>query len=223
MILRTMTALLALQLTAPLALEYAPPPSPPENSLDSEVIVLNVGLNEDGFPNHAQVELGAASFTAPVVAAVREWKFRNETRKPQMVSVTVFFRARTIFPDQTRYLTGFADRRDPGDAPPLPINVTDPGFPPTSVAEGIVIVQVDVDAQGEPAEIHVVNAVDSLTHGTVQTIRQWRFRPAIRGGRAVPGTAIVAISYLRPVVVGLTNGPVTSPRQSRPGRFVDPH
>jgi TonB family protein len=70
-----------------------------------------------------------------------------------------------------------------------------------SVAEGEVILELRLSASGSLEKLTVLQGVPGLTEFTERKVRSWRFVPALRAGQAVPGTVVVAISYLRPVVV----------------------
>jgi TonB family protein len=74
--------------------------------------------------------------------------------------------------------------------PALPMVYPDPAILPWQVpsgVEGTVIVEVTIDAQGNVIETKVLQA---LGHGieekVIAALRNWRFRPAMMDGRAIP-------------------------------------
>jgi TonB family protein len=74
--------------------------------------------------------------------------------------------------------------------PALPMVYPDPAILPWQVpsgVEGTVIVEVTIDAQGNVIETRVLQA---LGHGieekVIAALRNWRFRPAMMDGRAIP-------------------------------------
>ena len=97
-------------------------------------------------------------------------------------------------------------------APPAPEPVTPPSFnaaylnnpapayPPASRRmgeEGRVILRVHVNESGVPAEIQVrtSSGFDRLDAAARETVRQWKFVPARRGGAPVAAWVLVPISF----------------------------
>ena len=78
--------------------------------------------------------------------------------------------------------------------------IIDPGYPIQSVAEGVVILQMDVDSRGGIQRTDVIQDVPTLTWAATHAASQWKFRPAMHGGKPVSGTVIIGISFLRPVL-----------------------
>jgi len=83
--------------------------------------------------------------------------------------------------------------------PPLPRAITDPGYPHNSMASGVVIIDVTIDKNGTPSNMHTIQDVPSLSDISQSAIRSWKFIPAMEAGQPIEGTLVVAISYLRPV------------------------
>ena len=51
--------------------------------------------------------------------------------------------------------------------------------------QGIVILQVTVDRQGEVADLSVLRSAEGLDEVAVEAARQWRYEPTIMNGRPV--------------------------------------
>lgn len=65
--------------------------------------------------------------------------------------------------------------------------------------EGTVVLDVHVDAAGQPVDVVIVTssghrALDRAAQR--QVLRKWRFRPALRDGRAVPALGRVPVSFV---------------------------
>ena len=74
------------------------------------------------------------------------------------------------------------------DRPARPIHMTRPVYPQEAFVkkvEGTVIVEIVIDAEGRVARARVVGSVPLLDQAALETVRQWRFAPAFKGGRPV--------------------------------------
>lgn len=83
---------------------------------------------------------------------------------------------------------------------PVPLSMPAPHFPPAALrrgAVGEVLLQVQVDADGAPASVEVIQSSGSrdLDRSAVEAAGRWRFRPATRDGVAVSGVVNVPIRF----------------------------
>jgi protein TonB len=88
--------------------------------------------------------------------------------------------------------------RDPS---PLAGNQT-PKYPPQALrsgVEGSVSVRVEVDASGVPTDVKVVERSGErsrdLDRAVTDTVRKWRFEPAMKDGKAVSGAVVVPVEF----------------------------
>ena len=191
----TLPFLLPIQLPS---LRSAAPPAAPMSTPFAGVVVLDAQPGASGDVQNLSVLVGPQPFLNASVAAVRKWKWTpvtGETNTP--VSVTFFYRARQILTSAPP--TQFPDWATLGTRPPLPQTIFDTGYPVNSVGEGVVILELRVSPQGLVENIRVVQGVASLTEMTESGVQRWKFTPARNRGNLVSGTAIVAISFLRPI------------------------
>ena len=79
-----------------------------------------------------------------------------------------------------------------------------PEYPRTSLrsgAEGMVLLNIQVDASGTPVDVEVVQRSGvrdrNLDRAAIDAVRQWRFEPAIRGGKAVSSTVQLPVDFRR--------------------------
>ncbi len=84
--------------------------------------------------------------------------------------------------------------------PPLPEFISDAPYPVNSIAEGVVILELKIGANGQIEQILTVHDVPSLTDAARQAAAAWKFSSARTGGKAVEGISIAVISFLRPVI-----------------------
>lgn len=83
-------------------------------------------------------------------------------------------------------------RIEPGNRPPV--------YPQEAAAAGLsgdVLLLVQVNAAGRATDLRVLSSsnVPALDHAALEAVRQWRFRPAQRGGRAVAWPVKVPVRF----------------------------
>jgi len=62
--------------------------------------------------------------------------------------------------------------------------------------QGTVLLRIVVDERGYAESIEVTQGLGlGLDERAVEAVRKWRFRPGLRGGRPVPTSAIVQVSF----------------------------
>jgi protein TonB len=86
------------------------------------------------------------------------------------------------------------------DASAKPIRSPQPRYPAQAMRRGesgTVLLQVQVDAQGRPSRVDVVQSSRSRTldREAQRAVEQWLFSPAIRNGRVVPSNVLVPIEF----------------------------
>lgn len=101
--------------------------------------------------------------------------------------------------------TGIAAPASVATAPsdqPVPISGQSPAptYPPAALRSGesgTVLVRVEVDANGTPAGVALVQRSGSrdLDRAAMEAVRKWRFQPAQRDGQAVPASLVIPIDF----------------------------
>lgn len=88
--------------------------------------------------------------------------------------------------------------RDPS---PLASNQA-PKYPPQALrsgVEGSVSVRVEVDTNGNATDVQVVERSGErsrdLDRAVTDAVRKWRFEPAMKDGKAVPGAVVVPVEF----------------------------
>ncbi|NLW96869.1 energy transducer TonB [Luteimonas wenzhouensis] len=81
-----------------------------------------------------------------------------------------------------------------------PLTRAVPAYPDTARragAEGTVVLQVEVDANGRPGDITVARRSGSreLDRAAEQAVRSWTFEPAMRDGKPVASTVQVPVDF----------------------------
>ena len=86
-----------------------------------------------------------------------------------------------------------------GGGVPPPQRMDIPRYPEEAKAAGIsgvVLAEVVVDEAGTVADAKIVRSVPMLDEAALETVRQWRFRPAVVNGKAVPARMVVTLTFV---------------------------
>ena len=100
-------------------------------------------------------------------------------------------------PDGCVACAGEGSARDYDQGPRL-LQSTRPVYPQEAFVkkiEGIVTVQFLIDATGVVVSTRVIRSVPLLDQAAMASVRQWRFAPAVKKGRAVPALATAPVSF----------------------------
>jgi protein TonB len=84
------------------------------------------------------------------------------------------------------------------DQPPRPIKITRPQYPQEAFVkkiEGIVELEIIIDASGRVSRARVVKSIPLLDAAAIQTVRQWVFSPAIKNGVPVATVATAPVTF----------------------------
>jgi protein TonB len=87
------------------------------------------------------------------------------------------------------------------EVPPEAVTQVRPTYPEDAKkagAEGVVVLQVDINADGTVASAKAVEEVPSfpsLTESAIAAVMQWKFKPAMDHGKPVPVTVALPIRF----------------------------
>jgi protein TonB len=82
---------------------------------------------------------------------------------------------------------------------PSPAQMFPPAYPPRAQGDGVVIVEVQVDATGGIGETRIVQSASAFDQAALAAVRQWRFQPAQRAGTAVAAYVYIIFGFRQPV------------------------
>ena len=87
-----------------------------------------------------------------------------------------------------------------GSREPRAVSAPAPDYPAAALragASGEVVLRIEVDDRGRPAEVSVVSSSRNrdLDRAALRAVRRWRFEPALRDGQPVPGTVQQSIRF----------------------------
>lgn len=85
--------------------------------------------------------------------------------------------------------------------PPKAVSAPDPKFPdlPEGAEQrGIVVMLIGINAKGHVQAVRVLRSDESAFDKTaVDTVKKWKFKPAMKAGRAVPVQVTVEMKFER--------------------------
>src|SRR5450759_1737956 len=160
------------------AILHAPPVVYPPQALRDRVegsVVLTVTIAADGTVTRAVPISGPKPLRQAAVDNVRQWQFEAKAQETQ---IDVGF--------SPRYATHTL-------ALPEPVRRTAPVY--KGMLHGSVRVVAMVDPQGRVEFVQPVTGPEKLVPAAVESVRQWTFRPMLRNGKPVHGTAVVDVPF----------------------------
>jgi len=105
-------------------------------------------------------------------------------------------------------VAGISDAPPPQPAEPVrldfrkeearPVTRVEPVYPDLAVAgrvQGVVILEVLVDAQGVPSSVNVLRSIPLLESAAIEAVRQWRWNPFKLLERPVPFWVTVTVNF----------------------------
>lgn len=75
-----------------------------------------------------------------------------------------------------------------------------PAYPVRALGDGVVIVELQIDATGAVTDARVVRSAAGFDEAALEAAQQWRFQPARREGVAVPAYAYLIFGFRQPVI-----------------------
>lgn len=184
---------------APLSLVGVP--YPPQALFGGEVL-LDALVGTDGKLGDIKVVSGGAPFLDVALGAVRTWSFlpaQMDGRAVESRIGVVFQFPQSFLPQMVRKdhkyeepLPGAANRGA------LPVFTVEPGYPPSTVADGSVILGASVDARGQLTSVSVIHGVDPLAASAKAALQRWQFAPGLLAGSKTPSQLIVVTTFRRP-------------------------
>jgi TonB family protein len=87
----------------------------------------------------------------------------------------------------------------PGISPPQVIFQPDPDYPIAArkrKQQGTCVLALVVDENGRPRDVHVIRSVNKLLdQNAIDAVTQWKFKPALREGKAVAVRTSVEVGF----------------------------
>ena len=174
------------------------PPAHPVNTPATGLVVVEIEIERTTIKMQTRVLCGESPFVPSALEALERWRFvAPPEAEIGRTSVTFLFQSPAIYSVKIG-ATAIRPWNLDKDFPALPQEIIDPGYPPTSLATGAVILEVRVNASGIVTGARPVSGIEPLTDQAQEAVKQWRFSPARISGKAAPSTVFVVISFVLP-------------------------
>jgi TonB family protein len=169
------------------------------------VAVLHAIISKTGEVEDVQIVSGPPMLLVSSIDAVRQWKYKPYllNGEPIEVQTTININYSLDGTSDPRAPSGQADlapRKIGGSvSAPTVIYQAEPQF--TEEARkakfsGVVLVNLVVDQEGHPQNVHIVRAVGlGLDEKAVEAVKQYRFNPAMEAGKPVPVEINIEVNF----------------------------
>jgi len=177
-----------------------PLPQVPEHAVSGGEVILQVSVTRGGIVNAIDVARSAATFTEVMTAAVRGWRFQPaEDSGPvdSKVLVAAVFRPPTLYAPSTTSVAN--DVTSLSRDVPSPTRIVTPSYPPQSIGNQAVLVEVHVAAAGAVTSADVLGAASGFDDAALRAARSWTFRPAEVAGAPAPAVAYIIFGFRQPI------------------------
>ena len=164
----------------PAHLKEIAPVQPTFNVITPTWVIADLDVGLDGRVHLPTVLKGEEPLRNTTLSSVNGWIFepaRNSVPVDSHVTAVFLFRPREIFSAQPPDLSNMP-ASEGTDLPPIPISLSDPGYPPTVIAEGEVVLELLVSETGSIPVVRVIKGIPGLTKFTEEIVRRWKFRSA---------------------------------------------
>lgn len=162
-------------------------------------VMLDLKIDERGGVRSVRTVKDVAPFTDLTRDTVGSWTFEaakdNRVRTEGRVLVIGLYRPPAmLFP-----MPEIPEVADSDDVIPFPVEFAVPPYPSNRVGAANVLVEAEVDDGGNVTSAVARTPETGFDDAATGTARQWRFRPAMRDGRAVRSRIYMIVSFRQPV------------------------
>ncbi len=140
----------------PARLVKAISPLPPVNAVAGTCVLADVHVDARGRIGEITILQGLGPFNDSATRAIKQWQFSpaslNGQSKASRVGVLTVFRPPALGNTGVGGPSlGYKQPTPPkNNHPPMPLAITDPGYPQTATTVGVVIIDVPIDKNGNP-------------------------------------------------------------------------
>lgn len=189
----------------PARFSSGPLPLPPPQTTGWDDVWLQVSLSADGTVDRITTLHGTQPLAGILRAAAAQWRFEPASEAADNVDTTILvaavYRPPTLFdtPGQAELPTDLASA---SATTPIPTFRVPAAYPPRALGDGVVLVEVLVNADGLVRVATVIRSSGTgFNASAIASATRWRFHPARRGEIPTPTFAYLVFGFRAPVVI----------------------
>lgn len=179
----------------------------PANSVAYGIVALEVTIDTEGQVEAVKIDRDIVSLTLEAIRAVKSWKFEPAyvDGKPvrSKTAIAIVFDPAVNDPPPA-HLGPLAEHPDEESQDmhfilPHVTQAVYPIYPLASVAEGTVVLELEINVKGKAEAVKTLRGIVSLTSEAVRAVKRWKFDPAKLDGKPVTSKMTVAFLVRRPL------------------------
>ena len=169
-------------------------------------VVLSIVINKEGEIVDTRLVSGHPMLAPAAIEAVKQWKYTPRSSADKAVEVETIVRLDFRLADGpvTRSLPSRVSQRlrvSAGVAQGLIASRVEPVYPDDAKAkniEGTVMLNVDIDQEGNVERVELVSGHPMLAPAAMDAVLQWKYRPFVLRGEAVPVETTEQVKFVLP-------------------------
>jgi TonB family protein len=175
-------------------------------------VVLSVVINKEGEVRDTKLVSGHPMLAPAAIEGVKQWRYKPYIQDDKPVEVETIVRISFKMPDYSAMSSARGAQLDspPRAAVPQLVRVSagvmqglldhrvDPDYPADAKekqVEGTVVLNVDIDSDGEVARVELVSGHPMLAAAAMDAVLQWKYRPFVLNGAAVAVETTVQVQF----------------------------
>lgn len=169
-------------------------------------VVLSVLINEQGEIGETKLVNGHPMLAPAAIEAVKQWRYKPYTSADKAVAVETIVRVNFRLADDPviaslpSTVPQFV-RVSAGVTQGLLETKVDPVYPDDAKQkhiEGTVLLNVDIDREGYVGRVELVSGLPVLSPAAMDAVLQWKYRPFVLSGEAIPVETTVRVKFVLP-------------------------
>ena len=175
-------------------------------------VVLSIVISKDGEVRDTKLVSGHPMLSPAAIEAVKQWRYKPYISDDKPVEVETIVRVGFRMADgpEVRGPGGAQQGSAPREGVPQLVRVAagimqgllehkvDPEYPADAKEkhiEGTVLLNVDIDDEGNVGRVELVNGHPMLAPAAMDAVLQWRYRPFVLNGEAVAVETTVEVKF----------------------------
>jgi hypothetical protein len=178
----------------------------PINNIASGLVTVSLNLSARGEARNVHIVRDIPGLTAGVTNAVNSWTFTpaklDGIAVPSTLNVHVVFNPGTPQNQQLQLPPSapLPSLNPAGYLPPTLSQVSYAVYPPNSIAQGAVVLDVLIDKDSQIKKVTTIRDVPSLTQAAVAAVKTWSINPANLNDKKLDAKLVVAFVFRSPTM-----------------------